>query len=252
MHLGRNLAVGVAAADQAEDGDLRGVQRRPSRLRLLRGPHPLDDLAGDLRRQHGFAPMDGPDALLQAEALYVLDDVPASPGLQALLDEVGVGVGREDHDRNTWMRDAEPAAHLDAAYIGQAGVEENHVRSAGLHELNHSRSGAGLAYHLQVGLGLEHRHEALPDHLVIVHDQDSYTPVLSSRHHGLNRSQELPLFGAKTIELARLCFTPAPARWPESPARSPRRYVLRRLRQELPPGGGFVSARNGWCFPGRS
>src|SRR5258708_24645540 len=111
--------------------------------------------------------MAGPDALLQAEALYVLDDVPASPGLQALLDEVGVGVGREDHDRNTRMRDAEPAAHLDAADVGQAGGEENHVRSAGLPELNHSPPAAGLAYHLQVRLGLEHRHEALPHHRVI-------------------------------------------------------------------------------------
>src|SRR5258708_34803598 len=104
--------------------------------------------------------MAGPDALLQAEALYVLDDVPASPGLQALLDEVGVGVGREDHDRNTRMRDAEPAAHLDAADVGQAGAEENHGRSAGLHQLNHSRSGAGLAYRLAVELCLELRHEA--------------------------------------------------------------------------------------------
>ena len=134
---------------------------------------PVDDVTRDLRREHRLTPADGPDALLEAEALDVLDDVAARSSLEALLDELDVRVRGQDHHRDSGMGAAQPAANLYAADIGEARVEQNHVRPARLDELGHNLAKSGLTNHLEVRLRAEHRHQSLANHLVVVHDQDT-------------------------------------------------------------------------------
>src|SRR5207245_1221613 len=82
-----------------------------------------------------------------------------------------------DHDRDLWMLAAQPPADLDATDVGQTRVEQDHIGPRALHEVCHLPSMAGLADHLEVRLRSEHRHKALSDHLVVVHDKDSDSRV---------------------------------------------------------------------------
>jgi hypothetical protein len=72
----------------------------------------------------------------------------------------------------------QPAAHLDAADVGQASVEEDHVRPSGFHKFDHRLAVARLTDHLDVAFRHEHRHQAFTDHLMVVNDQDPDSPVL--------------------------------------------------------------------------
>jgi hypothetical protein len=126
--------------------------------------------------------MDRANALFQAEALDVLDYVPTSTRLDALLDEVGIGVGGQDHYGNVGMRMTQAAADLNTADVGQPSVEEDYVGPGGFNQLGHFPAAAGLADNLEVGLRLQHRQETLPNHLVVVNDQD---PDLRALRHAL-------------------------------------------------------------------
>jgi hypothetical protein len=83
------------------------------------------------------------------------------------------------------MLAAQAAAHLDAADVGQARVEKDHIRPRALDKLGHLPSMAGLTNHLEVRLRTEHRHQSLSDHLVIVDDEDSDSPVWHQARTGI-------------------------------------------------------------------
>src|SRR5207302_7202712 len=57
---------------------------------------------------------------------------------------------------------------------------------APVHQLRHLGREAALSHQLEVGLRLQHRLDALADHLVVVHDQDPDGPAAGQRHAALS------------------------------------------------------------------
>ena len=70
------------------------------------------------------------------------------------------------------MRRADVAADVDAAAVGQPGVENGDVRRGGRDAAQRLGGGAGLTDHLDVVLGLEQVGDAAPDDLVVVEQED--------------------------------------------------------------------------------
>src|SRR5258708_4871986 len=110
-----DLAVGVPAPDQAQDGDLRAVQEGGALDLEPAVAHPVQDAAGHLGRQHRLAAVHRPDAVAQAEPLDVLDDVPPGARLDALLAELVVRVAAQADDRDLGPGPPGLAAPLGAA-----------------------------------------------------------------------------------------------------------------------------------------
>src|ERR1700692_751510 len=99
VHATSDLAIGGTLAHQAQDCELTLIEIRAIQPgRFWFGTYEFEDLGRDHRGDRAGAATDRADALLETETFDVLEHVAHGAGLDALLDEIGVGEGRDHQD----------------------------------------------------------------------------------------------------------------------------------------------------------
>jgi hypothetical protein len=100
-----------------------------------------------------------------------LQRVAARPGVQAAVEQLGVGVARVEHHPERGMLGQQLARQLDAAAVGEANVDDRHVRLGVLDQVDSGRDVARGAHDLHP-VPAQHGDEALAEGLVVVHDYE--------------------------------------------------------------------------------
>src|SRR4051794_18517709 len=133
-------------------------------------PEPLEQLVGHGGIEQRSARCNLPDAVDQARATDLLQQVARSAchhgGEQGLL----VVVGGQDDAADLGVGGADVAAHVDAAAVGQPGVEQRHVRTGRGDAVDRIDGGGCLADDLDVVGGFEQVGQAAAYQLVVVED----------------------------------------------------------------------------------
>src|SRR5204863_2853698 len=87
-----------------------------------------------------------------------------------------------------WVHRPYVTTDVDAVAVGQAGVQDGHVRPQRRYPTGRLDRGAGLADHLDVALRLQQVGQAAPDHLVVVEqvhtDHHPFVPCRRRRPQG--------------------------------------------------------------------
>jgi len=100
------------------------------------------------------------------------DHVTSCSRLDALFDQLLVGVGGDHEHADVGVGNGEAPACFGAAQARQAHVEEYDVGPRLVYQLGELLGGAALADNLEIGLGLKDRLYAFADDLVIVDDEN--------------------------------------------------------------------------------
>jgi hypothetical protein len=116
--------------------------------------------------------VNGTDALLESEAFDIFDHVTFCSRLDALFDQLLIGVGGDHEHADVGVGSGEAPACFGAAQARQARVEEYDVGPGLVYQLGELLGGAALADNLEIGLGLKDRLYAFADDLMIVDDEN--------------------------------------------------------------------------------
>ena len=172
-HLRGDLPVGQPVGDVIQDPALLLGQGLELLGQVLRVADALQHPLGDRRVQQRLSGRDPPHPVDQIGAADLLEHVARGPGHDGGEQRLVVLVRGQDQALDRRVDRADLPADVDAAAVGQPGVEHRDVgpqrRDPGGRLLRRT----GLADHLDVALALQQLTQAAPDHLVVVEQEDS-------------------------------------------------------------------------------
>src|SRR5580704_9517113 len=180
-------------AEEEEHGDLRvvlAIGHQTQHVTFAPGDrgHVLGGIADQLRVEKGLARGHRANGAGQFLARRVLQEIPERPGLERRKDVVLVAVGGEhDHPRLGIAR-PDLAERFDAVHHRHLDVEEDHVGMGPACLLDGLDAVGCSSHHLDVGLELEHGAETVPDHRMVIGDENAYHALTASGTASVNGS----------------------------------------------------------------
>jgi NTE family protein len=171
----RDLVVGQSAGDQRHGLALAAGEVLQAGLRTQRlADVPVDQPAGDRRREQRVAARRHPDGVQEVLRLHVLHQEPGRAGLQRVEHVLVQAVVGEDHDvgagESGIRRD--PPGRLDAVHPRHLDVDQRDVGQVVPGLPDAFLAVRGLRHDLDVVLGVEQRPETAADQRLVVDEQN--------------------------------------------------------------------------------